>query len=70
MSYYTCLSSQDGDSALMRAASWGRTDVVVEMIKAKANLNLQNEVLRLSMLIYTAHDVDDNWLCVGSQWRI
>ena len=50
MSYYTCLSSQYGDSALMRAASWGRTEVVVELIKAGANLNLQNKVQRLSIL--------------------
>ena len=41
---YTCLSSQDGDSALMIAASKGDTEVVVELVKAGANLNLQNEV--------------------------
>ena len=50
VSYYTCLSSQDGDSALMTAAWWGNTEVVVELIKAGANLNLQNEVQRLSIL--------------------
>ena len=50
VSYYTCLSSQDGDSALMRAAGNGYTEVVEELIKAGANLNLQNEVQRLSIL--------------------
>ena len=47
VSYYTCLSSQDGDSALMRAASWGKTEIVVELIKTGAHLNLQNKVQRL-----------------------
>ena len=50
VSYYTCLSSQGGASALMEAARWGNTEVVVELIKAGANLNLQNQVQRLSIL--------------------
>ena len=50
VSYYTCLSSQDGDSALMEAAYRGKTEVVVELIKAGANLNLQNKVQKLSIL--------------------
>ena len=41
---YTCLSSQDGDSALMTAAWWGRTEVVKELVKAGAQLDLQNKV--------------------------
>ena len=36
--------TQDGDSALILAASLGLTDVVVELVKAGANLNLQNKV--------------------------
>ena len=44
------LSTQDGDSALILAARYGRTDVVVELVKAGANLNLQNEVHTLSIL--------------------
>ena len=44
---YTCMSSQDGDSALMEAASENETEVVVKLIEAGANLNLQNEVQRL-----------------------
>ena len=50
VSYYTCLSSQGGNTALMVAAGNGRTELVVELIKAGANLNLQNKVQRLSIL--------------------
>ena len=50
VSYYTCLSSQGGDSALMKAAYRGKTEVVVELIKAGVSLNLQNKVQRLSIL--------------------
>ena len=42
-----CLISQRGYSALMRAAYFGKTDVVVELVKAGANLDLQNEVCPL-----------------------
>ena len=38
------LISQDGDSALIKAAFWGKTDVVVELVKRGANLDLQNMV--------------------------
>ena len=40
----TCLSSQVGDSVLMKAAQWGETEVVAELVKCGADLNLQNEV--------------------------
>ena len=36
--------TQDGDSALMMAAENGHTGVVVELVKAGANLDLQNKV--------------------------
>ena len=36
--------SQDGWSSLMIAAYWGKTEVVVELVKAGAKLNLQNTV--------------------------
>ena len=36
--------TQDGDSALMRAAYYGETEVVVKLVKAGADLNLQNKV--------------------------
>ena len=48
-----CMSviTQDGDSALMRAAYYGYTDIAAELVKAKANLDLQNNVRT------TSHDV-------------
>ena len=36
--------TQDGNSALILAAVWGKTEVVVELVKAGANVDLQNEV--------------------------
>ena len=36
--------TQDGHSALILAAWGGHTEVVVELVKANANLNLQNKV--------------------------
>ena len=36
--------TQDGDSALMRAAWRGHTEIVKELVKAKANLDLKNNV--------------------------
>ena len=40
----------------MKAAENGRTEVVVELIKAGANLNLQNKVQRLTMLcVFTTY---------------
>ena len=44
VSHYICLSSQYGDSALMMAASKGRTEVVSLLLEAGANIHLQNEV--------------------------
>ena len=43
------VSSQDGESPLIRAAYWGKTEVVVELIKGGASLNLQTKVQRLSI---------------------
>ena len=36
--------SQEGDSALMGAAREGKTEVVVELVMAGANVEMQNEV--------------------------
>ena len=41
---FCCLISQDGNSALTKAAYYGETDVVVELVNAGANLDLQNKV--------------------------
>ena len=51
VSYYTCLSSQGGESVLMRAARGGKTEVVMKLIEAGANLNLQDKVQRLSLWV-------------------
>ena len=47
--------TQDGKSALMRAARHGHTETVAELVKAKANLDLQNNVrIQLVMMsMYT-----------------
>ena len=39
--------TQDGYSALMMAASEGRTEVVSLLLEARANIDLQNEVLKI-----------------------
>ena len=38
------VTAQNGETALMRAAWWGNTDVVVELVRGGANLDLQNKV--------------------------
>ena len=52
---HTSVITQDGDSALMIAAYWGHTETVEELVKAKANLDLQNNVrIQLVMMsMYT-----------------
>ena len=40
----TSVITQLGQTALMEAASGAHTEVVVELVKAKANLDLQDEV--------------------------
>ena len=36
----------------MKAARWGRTEVVVELVKAKASLDLQNNVIHVIMTVH------------------
>ena len=38
------LITQEGHSALMRAAMKGKTEIVVELVKAGANVDMQNKV--------------------------
>ena len=45
---------QNGWSALMAAAQEGKTEAVVELVKAGANVDMQNEVCQY---IYVVHDV-------------
>ena len=45
VSLHMSVITQDGDSALMMAASWsGRTEVVSLLLKAGVNTDLQNKV--------------------------
>ena len=45
--------TQWGHSALMLAAMWGRTEVVVELVKAGANVDMQSKVCQY--IIHYAH---------------
>ena len=47
---------QDGDSALMKEVWMGNTEVVMELIKAGANLNLQNKVMFVN-IVYVYVDI-------------
>ena len=38
------VTAQDGNTALIQAAWHGKTDVVVELVRGGANLDLQDEV--------------------------
>ena len=51
----TSVITQLGETTLMKAASGGDTEVVVELVKAKVNLDLQNNVCHYSVYtcIYT-----------------
>ena len=42
--YTLSVTAQNGDTALMLAVGWDSTDVVVELVKGGANLDLQNVV--------------------------
>ena len=42
----TSVITQDGETALMKAAWDGYTEVVVELVKAKVNLDLQDKVCK------------------------
>ena len=44
--------TQWGDSALMWAAMGGKTEVVVELVKAGANVDVQDDVCQYTLRIY------------------
>ena len=52
--------TQGGKCVLMEAAYWGETEIVVELVKAGAKLNLQNTVCQY--LISLVHDVQSDIL--------
>ena len=43
--------TQDGESALMEAAWWGKTEVVSLLVEAGAVLNLQDKVISYTILM-------------------
>ena len=47
--------TQDGWSALMKTAMMGKTEAVVELVKAGANVDMQNNVCQY---IYMTHNVN------------
>ena len=44
VSLHMSVITQRGESVLMMAAGWGRTEVVSQLLKAGANTDLQNKV--------------------------
>ena len=42
--YHISVITQEGVSALMLAAAFGKSEVVVELVRAGANVDMQNEV--------------------------
>ena len=49
--------TQSGWSALMEAARGGKTEVVVELVKAGANVDMQDNVCQY-IYMYMTHDVN------------
>lgn len=47
---YISAITQIGDTALINAAQEGETDIVIELLKAKPDLNMQNEVCEISCI--------------------
>ena len=54
----TSVITQYGLTVLMKAASEGYTEVVVKLVKAKANLDLQNNVCHYSVYTCISESVD------------
>ena len=55
-SMYTCTTtsvfSQDGKSALIEAASKGHSEVGIELVRANANLDLQDKVCDDRLIVF------------------
>ena len=65
----TSVITQLGETALMIAVSYGHTKVVLELVKANANLDLQNNVCHYSVYTCIRESVDS--LCKdGADARI
>lgn len=61
--------TQDGDTALILAATQGHTDVVVELEKARTNLNAQNKV-RYPYLHFLHYTYSGNLSKVGGMCNV
>ena len=48
--------TQEGDSALMEAAREGRTEVVVELVKAGADVDMQDNVCQYIYVVQGVHN--------------
>ena len=65
------LITQYGDSALMRAAYLGQTEAIVELVKAGADLNLQNKaclnviIISVSSDQSTGSDFSQMYICMA-----
>ena len=65
---FNCVQvTQDVDSALILAARHGLTDVVVELVNAGANFNLQNNVWKMASTMVLS--IVDMVLC-HTGWRL
>ena len=53
VSLHMSVNTQNGDSALMMAVSWGRTEVVSLLLEAGANTDLQNNVHKMDSYCVT-----------------
>ena len=62
--------TQDGDSALTLAARDGLTDVVMELVKAGANLDLQNNVKTYLHSSSTVSKIGNAIFTLSSGWRL
>ena len=49
VSLHMSVITQNGDSALMMAARWGKTEVVSLLLEARANTDLQNKVCQCTL---------------------
>ena len=52
VSYYMSVIAQDGWSALMEATMWGKTEVVVQLAKAGASMDMENDVCKFLHYIH------------------
>ena len=55
---HTSVITQEGYSPLMVAAKGGRTEVVVELVKSGADLNLQNKVCHMYIPLVSWSEVE------------